>query len=222
MIDLARQLAADRLEAAVADVVFERATGRFHVAGTPARDVGWSDLGPLSADHQFKPEGGAGTYAFGSCVATIELDTETGAVRVRSLVAVDDAGTLLQPQLAVGQVHGGLAMAVAAALYEEMVYDDDGVPRTGNFADYPLVSAAELPRFETHEMETPSPWNPLGVKGVGESGTVMATAALQSAVLDALREFGVDHLDLPYTPQRVWQALQDPRSGSATAKMLGR
>ena len=207
VIDLARQLAADRLEAAAADIVFERTTGRFHVAGTPARDVGWTDLGPLSADHQFKPEGGAGTYAFGSCVATIELDTETGAVRVRSLVAVDDAGTLLQPQLAVGQVHGGLAMAVAAALYEEMVYDDDGVPRTGNFADYTLVSAAELPSFETHEMETPSPWNPLGVKGVGESGTVMATAALQSAVLDALSEFGVDHLDLPYTPQKVWQAL---------------
>lgn len=207
VIDLARQVAADRLEAAAADVVFERTTGRFHVAGTPARDVGWSDLGPLSADHQFKPDGGAGTYAFGSCVATIELDTETGAVRVRSLVAVDDAGTLLQPQLAVGQVHGGLAMAVAATLYEEMVYDDDGVPRTGNFADYPLVSAAELPSFETHEMETPSPWNPLGVKGVGESGTVMATAALQSAVLDALGEFGVDHLDLPYTPHRVWQAL---------------
>ena len=208
VIDLARQLAADVLEAAAADIVFQRATGRFHVAGTPTRDVGWTDIGPLSADHQFKPQGGASTYAFGSCVATIELDTETGAVRVRSLVAVDDAGTLLQPQLAVGQVHGGLAMAVAAALYEEMVYDDDGVPRTGNLADYSLVSAAELPNFETHEMETPSPWNPLGVKGVGESGTVMATAALQSAVLDALGEFGVDHLDLPYTPQRVWQALQ--------------
>jgi carbon-monoxide dehydrogenase large subunit len=208
VVELARQAAAERLEAAAADIVFERATGRFHVAGTPARDLGWTDLGPLSAEHRFKPEGGAATFAFGACVATIELDTETGSVRVRSLVAVDDAGTLLQPQLAVGQVHGGLAMAVAAALYEEMVYDDDGVPRTGNLADYPLVSAAELPSFETHEMETPSPWNPLGVKGVGESGTVMATAALQSAVLDALGEFGVDHLDLPFTPQRVWQALR--------------
>ncbi|HSB88024.1 MAG TPA: xanthine dehydrogenase family protein molybdopterin-binding subunit, partial [Ilumatobacteraceae bacterium] len=100
---------------------------------------------------------------------------------------------------------------VAAAIYEEMVYDDSGVPRTANFADYPLVSAAELPSFETHEMETPSPWNPLGVKGVGESGTVVATAALQSAVLDALAEFGVDHLDLPCTPERVWQAMQSAR-----------
>ncbi len=209
VVELAREAAAELLEASAADIVFERTTGRFHVAGTPARDVGWTDLGPLSAGHRFKPEGGAGTFAYGACVATIELDIETGAVRVRSLVSVDDAGTLLQPQLAQGQVHGGLAMAVAAALYEEMVYGDDGVPRTANLADYALVSAAELPSFETHEMETPSPWNPLGVKGVGESGTVMATAALQNAVLDALREFGVEHLDLPYTPQRVWGALQE-------------
>ena len=132
-------------------------------------------------------------------------------MRLRSLVSVDDAGTLLQPQLAEGQVHGGLAMAVAASLYEEMIYDEDGVPKTGNFADYALVSAAELPSFETHEMETPSPWNPIGVKGVGESGTVVATPALQSAVLDALREFGVDHLDLPYSPLRVWEAIQAGR-----------
>ncbi|HEY7625622.1 MAG TPA: xanthine dehydrogenase family protein molybdopterin-binding subunit, partial [Ilumatobacteraceae bacterium] len=172
IIDLGKHAAAERLEAALADIVFEPATGRFHVAGAPARDLGWTDLGPLAAEHVFKPETGAGTFAFGSCVATIELDTETGSVRVRSLVVVDDAGTILQPQLAEGQVHGGLAMAVAAAIYEEMVYDDSGVPRTANFADYALVSAAELPSFETHEMETPSPWNPLGVKGVGESGTV--------------------------------------------------
>jgi aerobic carbon-monoxide dehydrogenase large subunit len=207
VIELAKQAAAEQLEAAAADIVFERTTGRFHVAGTPARDVGWTDLGPLAADHQFKPEGGSGTFAFGACVATITLDIETGGVRVRSLVAVDDAGTLLQPQLAEGQVHGGLAMAVAAAIYEEMVYGDNGVPRGGNLVDYALVSAAELPSFETHEMETPSPWNPLGVKGVGESGTVVGTPALQSAVLDALREFGVEHLDLPYTPERVWTAL---------------
>ncbi len=207
MIELAKRAAAEQLEAAAADIVFDRTIGRFHVAGTPARDVGWTDLAPLSAEHRFKPEGGSGTFAFGACIATIELDIETGAVRMRSLVAVDDAGTLLQPQLAQGQVHGGLGMAVAAALYEEMVYDEDGVPKTGNFADYALVSAAELPSFETHEMETPSPWNPLGVKGVGESGTVVGTPAVQSAVLDALREFGVDHLDLPYSPLRVWQSM---------------
>jgi carbon-monoxide dehydrogenase large subunit len=210
VIALARQQAASRLEASVDDIVLDPVTGRFHVAGTPALDLGWSDLGPLSADHKF--ESGGGTFAYGACVATIELDIETGQVRLRSLVAVDDAGTLLQPELAQGQVHGGLAMAVAAALYEEMVYDADGLPRTANLIDYALVSAAELPSFETHEMETPSPRNPLGVKGIGESGTVVATPALQSAVLDALREFGVEHLDLPYTPERVWRALREANS----------
>jgi len=210
VIGLAREQAAIRLEASVDDIVFDPVTGRFHVAGTPALGLGWSDIGPLSADHKF--ESGGGTFAYGACVATIELDIETGQVRLRSLVAVDDAGTLLQPELAKGQVHGGLGMAVAAALYEEMVYDADGLSRTANLIDYALVSAAELPSFETHEMETPSPRNPLGVKGIGESGTVVATPALQSAVLDALREFGVEHLDLPYTPERVWRALREANS----------
>ncbi|HEY1280985.1 MAG TPA: xanthine dehydrogenase family protein molybdopterin-binding subunit [Acidimicrobiales bacterium] len=207
VIGLGRQAAATRLEASADDIVFDPVTGRFHVAGTPALDLGWSDVGPLSADHRF--EGGGGTFAYGACVATVELDIETGAVRLRSLVAVDDAGTLLQPELAEGQVHGGLGLAVAAALYEEMVYDGAGLPRTANLADYPLVSAAEMPSFETYEMETPSPRNPLGVKGIGESGTVVATPALHNAVLDALREFGVDHLDLPCTPERVWRALRE-------------
>jgi len=219
VVAAARQRAAELLEAGVDDIVFDRGDGagdatagaepRFHVAGTPARSLGWIDLGPLDANHQFKPEGGSGTYAFGACVAVVEVDSETGAVRVRSLVSVDDAGTLLNPMIAEGQVHGGLGLAVGAALCEEMVYGDDGVPRTANFADYALISATELVAFETYEMETPSPWNPLGVKGVGESGTVVATPALQSAVLDALSEFGVTHLDMPYTPQRVWQAMHD-------------
>jgi carbon-monoxide dehydrogenase large subunit len=182
------------------------------VAGAPARALSWGEVGELSAEHVFKPQGGQGTFAFGACVATIELDIETGEVRVRSLHAVDDAGVILQPQLAEGQVHGGLGLAVAAAIYEEMVYDDAGVPKTANLADYAFVSAAEMPSFHLEEMETPSPWNPIGVKGVGESGTVMATAALQSAVLDALSEFGIDHLDIPYTPHRVWSAMNAARS----------
>ena len=126
-------------------------------------------------------------------------------------MCVDDAGTLLLPVLAEGQVHGGLGLAVAAALFEEMVYGADGVPKTTSFAEYALVSAAELPSFETHEMETPSPLNPLGVKGIGESGTVVATPALQSAVLDALSAFGIEHLDMPYTPDRVWRAIDESR-----------
>ena len=194
------------MEADVADIVFE--AGRFSVVGTPARSLGWSDIGEIEATHKFTS---AQSFAFGSCVAAVEVDTETGAARVRSLVTVDDAGVILQPQLAEGQVHGGLGLAVAAVLYEEMVYDDNGVPRTSNFADYALVSAAEMPSFVTIEMETPSPLNPLGVKGVGESGTVVATPALHSAVLDALAPFGVEHLDLPCTPERIWNAINETR-----------
>ena len=203
VIELARQRATELLEASVDDIVFD--SGHFHVAGTPARSLGWADVGPLYANHEFKPVGG--TYAFGACVVAVEVDTETGMTRVRSMVSVDDAGTLLQPTIAEGQVHGGLSQAVAAAIYEEVIYGDDGVLRTSNFADYALISAAELPSFQCIEMETPSPWNPLGVKGVGESGTVVATPALQSAMIDALSQRGVDHLDLPFTPERVWSAL---------------
>jgi aerobic carbon-monoxide dehydrogenase large subunit len=208
-IELAKQKASEMLEADVADIVFDPAAAVFHVAGTPARSLGWLEIGAIEASHAFKPVGG--TFAFGACVAVVEIDTETGAVRARSLVTVDDAGTILHHVIAEGQVHGGLGLAVGAALMEEMVYGPDGVPRTANLADYPLISAAELPHFETHEMETPSPWNPLGVKGVGESGTVVATPALQSAVHDALIEFGVEHLDLPYTPEKVWAAISSAR-----------
>ncbi|MCC6436149.1 MAG: xanthine dehydrogenase family protein molybdopterin-binding subunit [Acidimicrobiales bacterium] len=207
VIDLARAKAADLLEANADDIVFDAGSAAFHVVGTPARSVGWSDIGEVAAQSRFKPEGGAGTFAFGACVAAVELDTETGEVRTRSLVSVDDAGTLLNPLLAEGQVHGGLGLAIGAALMEEMVYGPDGIPRTSSFADYPVVSSAETISFECHEMETPSPLNPLGVKGVGESGTVVATPALQSAVHDALVPFGVVHLDLPYTSDRVWAAI---------------
>ena len=208
-VEEARKRAAELLEADVADVVFDKSAAGFHVVGTPARNLRWTDLGAIEASHQFKPADG--TYAFGACLAVVEVDTETGNVSARSLVCVDDAGTLLQPVLAEGQVHGGLGLAVAAALFEEMVYGDDGVPKTTSFAEYALVSAAELPSFETHEMETPSPLNPLGVKGIGESGTVVATPALQSAVLDALSAFGIEHLDMPYTPERVWRAINESR-----------
>jgi len=210
LVEAARNRAAELLEAAAGDVVFDRdgAGGPcFHVVGTPARSLGWSDLGSLSVDHAFKPENRLGTFAFGACLAAVEVDPETGRVSVRSLTTVDDAGTILQPVLAEGQVHGGLGLAVGAALYEEMVYTEGGVPLTSSFLDYGIVSAAELPSFDTHEMETPSPRNPLGVKGIGESGTVVATPALHSAVLDALAPHGVEHLDLPLTPEKIWRAL---------------
>jgi carbon-monoxide dehydrogenase large subunit len=213
-VDAAKRRAAALLEADEADVVFDRVEGRFHVAGTPSKALEWADLGVIDESHRFES---AGTFAFGSCVAVVEVDTETGLTRAIDLTSVDDAGRILHHASAEGQVHGGLGLAVAAALYEEMFYDDDGVPTTTNFADYPIVSAAELPNFRAIEMETPTPLNPLGVKGIGESGTVVATPALHSAILDALSPFGVVHLDLPASPERVWRALQ---GGDASIKQL--
>ncbi len=204
IIDLARDRAAELLEAAVEDIIFDTAIG-FHVNGTPTRSVGWPQIGALATQTNYKATG-AGSFAFGACVAVVEIDTETGAVTVRQMVCVDDAGTILNHMIAEGQVHGGLGLAVGACLTEEMVYDENGTPLTSNFSDYGLVSSAETISFETHEMETPSPLNPIGVKGIGESGTVVATPAIQSAVIDALKPFGVKHLDLPFTAERVWRA----------------
>ncbi len=206
IIDLARARAAELLEAAIEDVVFDPAIG-FHVAGVPNGALGWPEIGELTTQTNYKATG-AGAFAFGACVAVVEIDTETGAVTVRQLVCVDDAGTILNPMIVEGQVHGGLGLAIGACLTEEMVYDENGNPLTSNFADYGLVSSAETICFDAYEMETPSPLNPLGVKGIGESGTVVATPAIQSAVIDALQPFGVRHLDFPFTAERVWQAIQ--------------
>ena len=213
LVAAARERAAELLEADPDDVKLDTGRGLFHVVGTPALSLGWADLGELSVDHHFRTEGGAGSFSFGACVAAVEVDTATGEVHVRRLVSVDDAGVILQPVLAHGQVHGGLALAVGAALYEEMFYDDEAIPMTVGLADYALPSAAELPFFECYETETPSPLNPLGVKGIGESGTVVATPAIHSAVLDALAPYGVEHLDLPLTPEKIWRSLQ---SGTAS------
>lgn len=216
LVERARPIAAGVLEAAEHDVVFDRVGGAFHVAGTPARRVGWSAVAdrldaPLLAETDWLPA--HRTFPFGSHVAVVELDTETGGVRVQRLVAVDDAGTVLNPMIFDGQVHGGIGGGIGQALFEEIVFDPDGTPRTVNFADYAIVSAAELPFFELVRSETPSASNPLGAKGVGEAGTIGATAAVQSAVVDALAPFGVRHLDMPCSPQRVWEALDSARRG---------
>jgi carbon-monoxide dehydrogenase large subunit len=129
-------------------------------------------------------------------------------------VALDGAGRVLNPRILEGQIHGGIAQGTAQALLEEFRYDDDGNPVTGNFADYAFPSAAELPSFEVIHMETPTPINPLGAKGIGESGTIGSTPAVQSAVCDALRTLGVRHVDMPTTGERVWQAIQAARSSA--------
>ena len=221
LVDQARAVAATLLEADAADITLDTTSGAFHVVGTPAISVDWSAVaeqlastngesaGPrlLHAEEVFDSE--APTFPFGTHVAVVEVDRHTGDVELRQLVACDDAGTILNPLLAAGQVHGGLAQGAAQALFEEFVYDDDGNPLTGNFADYPIISAAELPFFDRVVLETPTHINPLGAKGIGESGTVGATPAVQNAVIDAVAHLGIRHIDMPLTPQRVWQAITE-------------
>jgi carbon-monoxide dehydrogenase large subunit len=212
LVDLARSVAASALEAAEADVVLDKSRGAFHVAGTPAVAVTWGELsarraseGGLAIAERFT-SGGA-TFPFGAHVAVVEVDTETGKVTHLKQVACDDAGTVLNPLLLEGQIHGGIAQGSAQALLEEFVYDEDGNPKTGNLAEYAFISAVEAPRIELVSMETPTPRNPLGAKGVGESGTIGSTPAVQSAVVDAVGHLGVRHIDMPTTPERVWRAI---------------
>ncbi|MGA1505545.1 MAG: xanthine dehydrogenase family protein molybdopterin-binding subunit [Ilumatobacteraceae bacterium] len=212
LVELARSVAASMLEAAEADVVLDTSRGAFHVAGTPAVAVTWAELatrraaeGGLAISDRFT-SGGA-TFPFGAHVAVVEVDTETGKVTHLKQVACDDAGTVLNPLLLEGQIHGGIAQGSAQALLEEFVYDEDGNPKTGNLAEYAFISAVEAPRIELVPMETPTPRNPLGAKGVGESGTIGSTPAVQSAVVDAVSHLGVRHIDMPTTPERVWRAI---------------
>jgi carbon-monoxide dehydrogenase large subunit len=226
LVERARQVAADLLEAAVGDVVLDTGSGRFHVAGTPSVWRGWAEVAAAAALADPLGAGATGatgvaeglvetttftttspTYPFGAHVAVVEVDTETGEVRLRSIVTCDDAGRLVNPLIVEGQRHGGIAQGVAQALMEEIRYDDDGNPVTSNFADYAVISAAELPSFTLVAMETPTDVNPLGAKGIGESGTIGSTPAVQSAVIDALAPLGVRHLDMPATPERVWRAI---------------
>jgi carbon-monoxide dehydrogenase large subunit len=160
---------------------------------------------PLDMESNFVAPGP--TFPFGAHLAVVDVDVETGKVTLARIVACDDAGTVLNPLLFEGQVHGGIAQGVAQALMEEFAYDADGNPITANLADYTFISAAELPTFEVVHQATPTPYNPLGAKGVGESGTIGSTPAVQSAVIDALSGFGVRHLDMPLTPERVWRAI---------------
>ncbi|MGH9131568.1 MAG: xanthine dehydrogenase family protein molybdopterin-binding subunit [Acidimicrobiales bacterium] len=167
--------------------------------------------GRLAAEVDYTPPGA--TFPFGAHLVVVEVDTETGKVWVRRIVAVDDAGRIVAPVLAEGQVHGGIAQGVAQAMMEEVRYDPDGNPLTANLADYCFASAAELPSFELIHMETPTPLNELGAKGIGESGSIGSTPAVQNAVVDALAHLGVRHVDMPTTPERIWRALGAGRSG---------
>ncbi len=215
LVEQAKDIAADLLEANRDDIVLDPATGTFAVVGTPTVSKSWAEVAASAIEHQsapflaeadFQPDGSA--FPFGAQLSIVEVDRETGEVIPIRHLCCDDCGVMANPMLVAGQVHGGVASGIAQALMEEFVYDEDGNPNTANFADYGLVSAAELPSFERFPQETPSPLNPLGAKGIGESGTIGATPAVQNAVVDALAHLGVRHVDIPLTAERVWSAIR--------------
>ena len=219
----AKKIAAFLLEAAEADLVFEG--GQFFVKGTPGRGITIQQVAMaayvphkyptglepgLEATSFYDPSNF--TWPFGSHVAVVEVDPETGVVKLLRYVAVDDCGRVINPLLVDGQIHGGLAQGIAQALYEEAVYDDNGQLVSGSLMDYVVPKADDLVNFELDRTETPSPVNALGVKGIGEAGTIASSAAIVNAVVDALAPLGVKHLDMPLKPERVWQAIQQAQA----------
>jgi carbon-monoxide dehydrogenase large subunit len=223
VVEKARRIAAHVLEAALEDVVLSD-EGRIGVAGAPDRALTWGEIAAAAGDAARLPAGmGPGlvgrfdfdnegnTFPFGAHVSVVEVDSETGLVRPIRHVAVDDCGRILNPMLVDGQVHGGVTQGLAQALYEEVTFDQEGNPLTSSLMVYEMPSAPEIPPIETFHPETPTPLNPLGVKGIGESGSVGSTPAVQSAVIDALSHLGVRHVDMPLTPEKVWRAIRDSR-----------
>ncbi len=219
VLEKGRRLAAHLLEADTGDIEVVHGEG-LGVTGSPASAIPWAQLAQAANDPSRAPEGFEGglagendfetpdaTYPFGTHLAVVEVDTETGLAQLVRHIAVDDSGRIHNPMLVEGQVHGGIAQGVAQALFEEIAYDDDGNNVTASLASYAIPSAGDLPTFETERTQTPSPRNPLGAKGIGESGAIGSTPAVWNAVVDALKPFGVRNIDMPATPQRVWQAI---------------
>ncbi|MFB6171092.1 MAG: xanthine dehydrogenase family protein molybdopterin-binding subunit [Haloarculaceae archaeon] len=219
LVEKAREIAAHQLEAAPADVEFEG--GEFRVAGAPDRSIGIQAVAEqsylahdlpggmepgLEATSFYDPDNFV--FPFGTHVALVEVDPATGEVEVDRYVAVDDVGTQINPKIVEGQIHGGVAQGVGQALYEGAEYDDNGNLLTGSMQDYAVPKAMHVPEIETASTVTESPHNPLGVKGVGEAGTIAAPQAIVNAVADALEPFGVDHVDMPLSPERVWSAVE--------------
>src|SRR2546425_201033 len=223
------RIAAHLLEAPPDDVVPDGA--RFHVRGSPQRVVEFKDVARtaykgaklppgtepgLEVTHFFAPPDRV--FPFGTHVCVVEVDSQTGEVMILRYVAVDDCGTILNPLLVAGQVHGGIAQGLAQALFAEAVYDESGQLLTAGHTDYGVPKPAQLPPFELGHTVTPSPHNPLGVKGVGEAGTIGATPAVVNAVLDALAPFGVSHLDMPLTSRKIWAAIHNAKSPTGSKR----
>jgi aerobic carbon-monoxide dehydrogenase large subunit len=225
VLSKATTIAAHLLEVSAEDIVVSDGGG-LGIAGTPQKTVSWAELAEAARDPARLPPGSdpglygeadfdmkkRHTFPFGTHVSVVEVDTETGRVIPLRHVTVDDSGRILNPALAEGQVVGGSAQGIAQALYEEISYDDDGNPLTGSLLTYAVPAAPDLPTVEANRTETPTDLNPLGVKGIGESGTIGSTPAVQNAVIDAVSHLGVTHIDLPLTPERVWSAIRSARA----------
>lgn len=215
VLDEGRRRAAELLEADAADIVPVPGQG-LGVADSPGAVVKWAAVaqsaGPGGLKAELDLDQGAASFPFGCHVAVVEVDLESGDVRLVRHVAVDDSGHIVNPLLADGQVYGGIAQGLAQALYEEVVYDPDGNPRTASLVDYLMPTAAEMPEVVLGRTVTPSPLNALGAKGIGESGTIGSTPAVQNAVVDAVAHLGVRHIDMPLAPERVWRTIEEARS----------
>lgn len=222
LVELAKATAANLLEASVDDVVLDIERGEFHVSGAPgAAAVDWAAIGAATLAND--PGGEASlqcesdsvddgpSVPFGVYAAVVLVDTETGHVKLEKIVSVDDAGAVINPLLVEGQLHGAIAQGLGQALFEEFIYDEDGNPLTGTFIDYCIPSAADMPSFDVYVVEHPTPNNPLGAKGVAESGCLGAPPAIQNAVIDALSDRGVRHIDMPLSPEKVWAAMNAAR-----------
>jgi aerobic carbon-monoxide dehydrogenase large subunit len=218
----ARRVAATMLEAAPEDVVMEG--GRYQVRGAPAKALTLGEIAAKAYGGELPPDVESGleatdffrppqlVYPFGAHVAVVEVERDTGVVRLRNFISVDDCGVRISPMLVRGQVHGGIAQGVAQALLEEVVYDREGQLVTGTLMDYAVPRADDLPSFTTDQTVTPTPHNPMGAKGIGEAATIGSTPAVVNAVVDALRPLGVKHLDMPLRAERVWRASQTERA----------
>ncbi|TAN30455.1 MAG: xanthine dehydrogenase family protein molybdopterin-binding subunit [Actinomycetota bacterium] len=213
----AKQHAAKYLEASEDDIVL--ADGGLAVAGVPSSSISFGELAafaenegdPLVTSLDFVQKGA--TFPFGSHVSVVEVDIETGEVTPLRHIAVDDCGRILNPMIVKGQQHGGIAQGMAQVLWEQFVYDEDGNPLTSTLAEYGMPSAAELPSFVTFNTETPTALNPLGAKGIGESGTIGSMPAVHNAVIDAISHLGIRHIDMPLTPEKVWRAIDSATRG---------
>ncbi|MEJ2861973.1 xanthine dehydrogenase family protein molybdopterin-binding subunit [Actinomycetospora flava] len=225
LVSRAREIAAHMLEASPDDI--EHVSGGFGVKGIADTQVSWAQVATASEDGTGYDPGvggkqlleeldftqGQSSFPFGSHISVVDVDLDTGMVKLRRHIAVDDCGRILNPMLVTGQQHGGIAQGISQALYERVTYDEDGNPTSGNLASYVIPSAADLISYEATNTETPTPLNPLGAKGIGESGTIGSTPAVHNAVVDALSHLGVKHVDMPLTPETVWRAIQGVQGG---------